>query len=115
MAYPRRLPKRKYWYHGTTIENAVKILDEGGLKNRVFGIYFANTAQYAGGFARQRSQHTQSNEIVVFKIPTKRLKNLELGTDHDPSFYPKDLVTAMTNELLVPVFREDICAHYIYD
>lgn len=100
-----KLPKLKYWYHATSIEKAHEIVWAGYIKPSFDGIYFANSSQYAGGFMRMRGLE----EWVTFKIPRDRLdaKQLFLGQDHNPSFYPKDLVVAQYDGGIVFVNEED--------
>ena len=106
------LPKIKYWYHATSYKNSIDILNDGKIKASVFGTYFANTSRYAEGFVRMKNQGPV-HLIAVFKIPTSRLPGLELGNDHSPAFFPKDLITSV-------IYRDvdvtvDDCELYEYE
>lgn len=74
-----KLPKRKYWYHATSIDNARSIVKDGMLKSAWDGIYFANTSGYAENFCLMRGM----KEWAVIKVPTKLIANkLERSYDH---------------------------------
>ena len=109
-----KLPKKKYWYHGTTVEKCDSIM-ESGLKDTWAGLYFANRRDYAGNFARMKDRDINAkSHVVVFKIPTERIPNLELGCDHNPMFFPKDLIAAVSYDCSIPVTMDDICAEWYY-
>jgi len=107
-----KLPKIKYWYHATTFDNAHSIIRDGKIKASMFGTYFANTSKYALGFVMLRHMG-EIEEIAVFKIPRSRLPGLELGNDHNPVFFPKDLITSVIYSD-VDISHED-CRFYEYD
>ena len=104
-----KLPKKKYWYHGTTVDKCHSII-EAGLQDKSFGLYFANRRDYAGTFARMADRYKNAkSHVVIFKIPAERIPNLELGCDHNPIFFPKDLTTAVSYDCTIPVTVDDIC------
>jgi hypothetical protein len=113
MTYPTKLPKKKYWYHGTTRDRAKQIIDSGFLKDMSFGLYFANRSDYASTFAHMRDW-THSQPIAVFKIPTKRIPNILLGIDHDPKYFPSDLITAVSFDCEITISEKDIQGWYEY-
>ena len=113
MTYPTKLPKKKYWYHGTTLDRAKQIINYGVIKDMGFGLYFANRRDYASTFAHMRDW-TYSQPIAVFKIPTKRIPNIMLGTDHNPKYFPTDLVTAVSFDCEIAISRDDIEGYYEY-
>jgi hypothetical protein len=108
------LPKKKYWYHGTTVEKTQEIFKTGILEDKEFGLYFANRRDYAGNFARLADLHKARSHIVVFKIAMARIPNPEVGTDHLPLFFPKDLIVAVSHGAKIPVTLDDICAEWYY-
>jgi hypothetical protein len=72
-----KLPKLKYYYHATTVENADKILKKGFLVPQEYkstgtspGVFFANSPQNAGHFLKLRGH----DQYVVFKVPRERFK-----------------------------------------
>jgi hypothetical protein len=102
-----RLPKLKYWYHATTVDRAEKILQDGCIKAAwVDGIYLANTNPYAGGFVRMRGH----SEWAVFKIPRSRLdvKKIAVSDDHNPRFFPKDLIAVRYLDQEISVSTQDV-------
>ena len=119
-----KLPKRKYWYHGTSVDCVPNIVAEG---LRGWGIYFANTRNYAANFARQQfntpleftpeqnqlrygvKHKPTAEKIAVLKIATDRIPEIELSYDHSPVFYPKDLVCAVSFADSISVDYEDVC------
>jgi hypothetical protein len=76
-------------YHATSAEN-IESISIDGLKPGMFGeTYFANTAQYAAGFARLYGV----TDIVVIPVKVELLEKekLSVGSDHAPQFFPEDL------------------------
>jgi hypothetical protein len=74
-----KLPKSKYWYHATSIDNAQSIIRDGVLKSALDGIYFANTDQNAGNLCRMRGL----DEWAVIKVPREMIQDkLERSYDH---------------------------------
>lgn len=112
--YPACLPKKKYWYHGTTVERTQEIFKTGILMDRGFGLYFANRRDYAGNFARLADLNKPRSHIVVFKIATDRIPKPEVGTDHSLLSFPKDLIVAVSHGAKIPVTLDDICAEWYY-
>lgn len=116
------LLENKYWYHATTVKKTAEIFTDtfgnrsrkGTLEDKAFGLYFANTADYAGSFVRMNDMLNPTSHIVVFKIARDRIPNIELGTDHNPMFFPKDLITAVSYGAKIPVTLNDICAEWYY-
>lgn len=109
-----KLPKKKYWYHGTTIDKAENIISEGVLRDMSFGLYFANRNDYASTFAHLRDWPNYDKTVVVFKIPTGEIPNIEIGCDYDPSAFPKDLITAVAFGCEIPVNPTHIQGYYEY-
>lgn len=115
----KRLPKKKYWYHGCSVETAKQILEDGVLRDMSgLGLYFANRRDYAGTFGAigdwQAKQQGKDSLIAVFKIPASRIDNLELGTDHAPHAFPQDLITAVSHGAQISVTVKDIHEVYSY-
>jgi hypothetical protein len=109
-----KLPKKKYWYHGTTLDKAKTIISEGVLRDMGYGLYFANRNDYASTFAHMRDLPNFDQSVVVFKIPAKQIPNIELGCDHNPSSFPSDLITAVSYDCNIPVNHNHIQGHYEY-
>ena len=102
-----KLPKLKYWYHATTLDRANQIIFDGYIKpGWIDGIYLANTENYASGFVRMRG----NSKWAVFKIPRKRLnvKSLTISDDHNPSFFPEDLICARYSEPQIDITEDDV-------
>jgi len=100
--YPNRLPRRKYWYHGTTYENAKMIMRDGVIKPSWYAVWLT-CEKWASNFAQFNTQRALGQKVlakqdydirdyqecVVFKIPTASLdyKKMNLSYDHNPDFY----------------------------
>lgn len=111
-----KLPKKKkHWYHATTIDKAEKIINQGLLKDiSGLGLYFANRCDYAAGFVHMNDIPNFDQPVVVFKIPTKDIPNIQLGCDHNPAFFPKDLITAVSFGCEIPVSINNYDCTYEY-
>ena len=122
--YPTKLPRRKYWYHGTTLEGARQIQKDGVIKPGWYAVWLTSN-DWAIHFAHQKAQtalamkllHKQSYDIFnyenfgVFKIPTSSLDHdkMHLSLDHAPKFFPG--MVAMEYHGEIPV--EDPAQYYI--
>ena len=101
-----KVPKLKYLYHATSNERAELILKDGIIKPSFDGIYFTNSVRYASGFVKMRGLE----EWAVFKIPSSRInrKYLHLGDDHNPRFFPKDLIVTVYLGGIIEVSEDDV-------
>ena len=107
-----KLPKKKYWYHGTSYDCVKKIM-QTGLKGHYDATYFVNRRDYAASFGRMR--YLDADHIAVLKIPAQRLSNLEISYDHNPSFFPKDLVSVVNySNQPITVKEKDVCGVWSY-
>lgn len=99
-----KLPKRKYWYHATSIDSARSILKDGVLKSAWDGIYFANTSRYASNFCMLRGL----DKWAVIKVPTKLIAD-KLETSYDHAFdIPDDCHFAVYRGSQIPVTYDQI-------